>query len=73
MWLHRGMLPVKEGGIKALASLAPLAQKIGLLLRTPLPANSAGKIQQKCVRQICFNGKMHSTTFYQMHLANPKI
>jgi hypothetical protein len=38
-----GVFPRKEDGMQVFAGLAPSNQTVGLLLRTPWPANPAGK------------------------------
>ncbi len=58
-----GYIPYKGGGIHLLAGLAPSRKTVGSILRTPWPAFPARKLLQKVIWQICFNGKMHSTTF----------
>jgi hypothetical protein len=46
-----------------LAGLASFSQTVGSLLRTPLADKATGKIMQKVIQQIHFNGKMYLTTF----------
>ncbi len=59
--------PEKKGGIRVLAGQALCSQTVWLLIESP------EKIQQMWVRQIYFNGKIHSTTFDQINLAKSKI
>ncbi len=58
-----GMFPVKEGWIQVLAGLAPSGKTVEPLLITPGWQSWLEKIGQMPVRQIFFNGKIHSTTF----------
>ncbi len=59
-----------EGGcIKALAGLVPLAKQQVPQREPHYQQIGLEKFSNKCVRQIRFNGKMDSITFYQMHLA----
>ncbi len=60
VWVHSLQ---REGGKQVLAGLAPSRKTVGSILRTPWLAFPARKNWQKVNWQICFNGKMHSTTF----------
>jgi hypothetical protein len=42
-----GAFPTKKGGIQVLAGQAPYSQIVGSLLRTPWPAQLAGKMNHK--------------------------
>jgi hypothetical protein len=66
---YMGTYPARESGKQVLAGLAPFGQTIESLWIIPFPTKPEGKNWQKVIRQIYFNGKMHTATFDQTKLA----
>jgi hypothetical protein len=58
-------LSFRENGIQELVGLTPSSQTVWSLFTIPWLAKPVGKNQQKVIRQIHFNGKIHPNNFDQ--------